>query len=153
MKLLLILIVLVLAGCNSEQPEASLNEQPEATLDEQPKALSFLEKMDLVNQINSSGEMTDQQAESLSSVDDLILPGLTSVTDQQVESLSKIEMLYLHGLTSITDEQAESLSKVGSLRLNGLTSITDEQAESLSKVKSLLISFDLKALIDKYKNL
>ena len=49
---LLILIVLVLAGCNSEQPEASLNEQPEvslneqpeATLDEQPKALSFLKR-------------------------------------------------------------------------------------------------------------
>ena len=84
MKLLLILIVLVLAGCNSEQPEASLNEnpeatlneKPEATLDEQPKALSYLEKMELANQINSNGEMTDEQAERLSGVDDLLyLPG------------------------------------------------------------------------------
>ena len=34
----------------------------------------------------------------------------------------------------------------------GLTSLTDEQAESLSKVETLLISEDLKPLINKYKN-
>ena len=75
-----------------------------------------------------------------------------SITDEQAESLSKVRILDLNGLTSVTDEQAESLSKVPVLRLNGLTSLTDEQAESLSKVEYLFISGDLKPLIDKYKN-
>ena len=83
MKRLLMLIVLLLAGCNSkqpeaprdEQPEASMNEKPEAPLDEQPKALSYLEKMDLANQINSSGEMTEQLAESLSKVKTVLISG------------------------------------------------------------------------------
>ena len=75
------------------------------------------------------------------------------ITDEQAERLSKVwGPLVLDGLTSLTDEQAESLSKVGYLRLNGLTSITDEQAESLSKVETLNISEDLKPLINKYKN-
>ena len=76
-----------------------------------------------------------------------------SITDEQAESLSKVEgMLDLDVLTSLTDEQAEILSKVKSLGLAGLTSITDEQAESLSKVETLYISEDLQPLIDKYKN-
>jgi len=107
------LIALVLAGCNSEQPEA----------------LSFMEKRELINQINSNGEMTDEQAESLSGVD----------------------YLNLQGLTSITDVQAESLSGVSDLDLLGLTSITDAQAESLSKVEDLTISEALQPLIDKSK--
>ena len=75
MKRLLMLIVLLLAGCNSEQPEAPLNEKPDASLNEQSKPLSYLEKMELVNQINSSGEMTDQQAESLSKVKTVLISG------------------------------------------------------------------------------
>ena len=75
-----------------------------------------------------------------------------SITDEQAESLSKLESLNLYGLTSLTDEQAESLSKVENLSLAGLTSITDEQAESLRKMEYLSISEDLQPLIDKYKN-
>ena len=41
-----------------------------------------------------------------------------SITDEQAESLSKVEWLELNGLTSITDEQAESLSKVSELSIS-----------------------------------
>ena len=37
-------------------------------------------------------------------------------------------------------------------RVNSTGSITDEQVESLSKVQTLIISEDLKPLINKYKN-
>ena len=109
---------------------------------------------DIIERVNSTGSITDEQAESLSKVEGyLVLNGLTSLTDEQAESLSKVQTLVLNGLTSITDEQAESLSKVeGYLYLTGLTSITDEQAESLSWVTKLYISEDLQPLIDKYKN-
>ena len=86
---------------------------------------------EIIKRVNSTGWITDEQAESLSKVDGI---------------------LGLEGLTSLTDKQAESLSKVPDLWLDGLTSITDEQAESLSKVETLIISEDLQPLINKYKN-
>ena len=67
-----------------------------------------------------------------------------TITNEQAESLSKVEILNLNGRTSITNEQAESLILKGinltlygvhELSLNGLTSITDAQAESMSKVR------------------
>ena len=75
---------------------------------------------DIIKRVNSTGIITDEQAESLSK-----WPGTQEFGPRG---------LVLNGLTSITNEQAESLSKVESLDLNGLTSITDEQAEILSKV-------------------
>ena len=93
MKRFLILIVLVLAGCA---------ESDRKTYER------------IASEINSSGAITEEQAE-----------GLSKVT----------ESAKLNGLTSITNAQAEILSKVvGSLELNGLTSMTDAQAESLSRV-------------------
>ena len=82
---------------------------------------------EIIKRVNSTGRITDEQAESLSKVSGrLELNGLTSLTDEQAESLSKVQDLLLNGLTSLTDEQAEILNKVRSLYLNGLTSITDE---------------------------
>ena len=131
MKRFLVLIVVVLVGC------------------EEPKPLSTGE---IIKQVNASGKITDAQAESLSKAQYLYLSGLTSINDAQAESLSRVNDLCLNGLTSITDQQAESLSKVSGLFLNGLNSITEEQAESLSKVSELYISEALQPLIDKYKN-
>ena len=114
---------------------------------------------EIIKQVNASGTITDEQAETLGKIKIFSLDGLTSITDEQAESLSKIngnviyldgltsitdkqaqsfsklEMLHLDGLTSITAAQAESLSKTGYLHLNGLTSITDKQAQSLARVK------------------
>jgi hypothetical protein len=66
MKRFLILIVLVLAGCGTQTPE------------------------ELIKQVNSSGTISDEQAESLSQLDDVNLYGLSSITDEQAESLSKV---------------------------------------------------------------
>jgi len=100
MKRFLILIVLVLAGCGEQSPE------------------------EMIKQVNSSGTISDEQAESLSKVMDLDLNGLTSITDEQAGSSSKIYpgILHLNGLNAITDKQAKSLSRVEHLYLNGLTS-------------------------------
>ena len=97
---------------------------------EEPTPPSLEAIQEIINQVNQSGKITDEQA----------------------EILSKIEgPLYLNGLTSISDKQAESLNNIRSISLNGLTSITDRQARSLSKVENLEISEDLQLLIDKYK--
>ena len=109
------------------------------------------EELQLIQQINISGTITNSQAERLSKVKFLELESLTTITDEQVEILSNVRELWLSGLTSITDAQAESLSKATYLDLNGLTSITDQQAASLSKVYDLEISETLQPLIDKYK--
>ena len=66
MKRFLILIVLVLAGCGEQTPE------------------------EIIKQVNSSGTISDEQAESLSQLDDVNLDGLSSITDEQAESLSKV---------------------------------------------------------------
>ena len=87
------------------------------------------EELQLIQQINISGTITNSQA----------------------ERLSKVKFLDLEGLTTITDKQVESLSNVSVLGLRGLTSMTDEQAESLSKVKYMGVSNALQPLIDKYK--
>ena len=110
MKNLLILILLVLFGVGCGGGQIDVNA--------------------LVDEINTSGKITDQQA----------------------KILSKGGLLTLNGLTSITDEQAKSLSKSkGMLNLDGLTTITDEQAKSFSAVKFLFISDPCAKLIGKYK--
>ena len=160
MKRLLILILLVLAGCREQTLTETLNSVKDSRTitDRQAETLSKVGSLFL----NSLTSITNEQAESLSTVKHLELNSLTSITDQQAESLSQCKKLHLNGLTSITDLQAESLGKVegyllysvsveGYLSLNGLTSITDAQAESLSKVESLHISEALQPLIDKYK--
>ncbi|MDB4671029.1 hypothetical protein OAF34_02745 [Pirellulaceae bacterium] len=78
------------------------------------------------------------------------------ITDEQAERLSKARHrggIFLDDLTSITDSQALILSKVrcDEFSLNGLTSITDKQAESLSKVEDLYISAACQPQIDKYR--
>ena len=50
---------------------------------------------DIIGQVNSTGIITDEQAESLSKVEMLELNGLTSITDEQAESLSKVETLLI----------------------------------------------------------
>ena len=137
MKRLLMLLVLVFAGCGD------------------PSGVELLPE-EIISQVNASGRISDEQVETLSKVEGkLCLDGLTSITDSQAEILSKVGsrnfdansllatsqvgVLYLNGLTAITDQQAESLSKVKILSLNGLTCITDQQAESLGKVESLLL--------------
>ena len=90
----------------------------------------------IMNQVNTSGKITDKQAERLVRLVrvgglELNVNGLTSITDEQAESLSKVRKLELNGLTTITAAQAKSLSKVRKLELDGLTSITDAQAKSL----------------------
>lgn len=139
MKRLLILIVLVLPGCGDREPEQAATKQNPIR--------------EIISQVNTSGTITDRQAESLGKAEDrLYLNGLTSLTDKQADSLGKVRFsLNLNGLTSITDQQAESLSGVSVLYLIGLTSITDEQARSLSNVRLLETSEDLQPLIDKYK--
>jgi hypothetical protein len=103
---------------------------------------------EIINQVNASGTITDEQAETLGKIEMFSLDGLTSITDEQAESLSKLKLLHLDGLTSITDEQAESLSKIEWLHLNGLTSITDTMAESLSKTGDLHLN-GLTSITDK----
>ena len=48
---------------------------------------------DIIERVNSTGSITDEQAESLSKVPELDLDGLTSITDEQAESLSKVQTL------------------------------------------------------------
>ncbi len=103
---------------------------------------------EVLEEVRSSGIITDQQTEILSKLQMLILDGLTSITDEQAESLSKVKILNLNDLTSISDEQAESLSKVLTLTLNGLTSITDGQAESLGRVSGSLELNGLTSITD-----
>ena len=122
MKRLLILIVVLLAGCGESEDliEFGLTDDevlPESINEPIVKQPSIDE---IIKEVNASGAITDDQA----------------------ESLSKVEYLYLNGLTSITDEQAESLGKTGSLELKGLTSITDTQAKSLRKIPLGLVISD-----------
>jgi hypothetical protein len=137
MKRLLMLCCLVLAGCGEPSGE-------DQSLDE------------IIEQVNASGTMTDEQAESLSKAWKHYLKGKSSITDKQNKILEekrdldaqwgllieedRVEWLDLCGLTSITDKQAESLSKVGSpIDLCGLTALSDEQAKSLSRLKGLAL--------------
>ena len=95
-------------------------------------------QLETIEQVNSRGSLTDEDAEVLGRTGNHNLNCLNSITDQQAESLSKNTYgLQLNGLISITDLQAESLSKVNIVSLNGLTSLTDQQAESLSKAENL----------------
>ena len=48
---------------------------------------------EIIKRVNSTGIITDEQAEILSKVVGLSLTGLTSITDEQAESLSKVEYL------------------------------------------------------------
>ena len=77
MKRLLMLLVLVLAGCGDP---SGIELSPE----------------EIISQVNSSGTISDEQAESLSKVEvELYLNGLTSITDEQAKSLSKVEYLII----------------------------------------------------------
>ncbi len=115
-----------------------------------PTERTDFDLLQIRNEVNSSGTISDEQAEGLSKLKELTLPIIKSITDTQAESLSKVERLLL-GLTVITDEQAESLSRVKELVLPNLKSITDAQADSLSKVQTLKISDSCQELVDKYK--
>jgi len=136
MKQLLILIVLLLAGCGeSDQLIDGIADQP-----------SWKEIRD---EVNSSGTITDAQAVVLSEnkLPMLYLDGLTSITDKQAEILSKFENIYLNGLISITDKQAELLCKQlanevqgRTIGLDSLTSINDKQSEFFSRVKILYLN-------------
>ena len=79
------LIVVLLAGCgDAEQPSW------EKVIDgvaEQPS------REEIIDKVNSSGTITDKQAESLSTVEELSLNGLTSITDKQAKSLAKVDSL------------------------------------------------------------
>ena len=97
---------------------------------------------ELIQQVNSSGKITDEQAETLGKafVYSIGLNNLTSISDKQVELLSKAGRIELNALKSITEAQAEFFSSCSSLELNGLISLNDSQAESLSKIKFLSLN-------------
>ena len=130
MKRLLILILLVLAGCNAnvrkEVSERSEIEKAETLTDEQLERLLDLNrkigqfrKAEVIMYMLDTTSITDAQTEILSEVaKTLILPNISSITDVQAEHLNKVDHLVLDGLTSITDAQAESLSKVRKVELN-----------------------------------
>ena len=93
MNKFLIMLVLFAVGCggdNADQKKIKSNAK---------KAIKeSKEEIDvdaLVDEINSSGKITDRQAESLSKVEHLNLNGLTSITDEQAESLSKVETFWI----------------------------------------------------------
>ena len=77
MKRLLMLIVLLLAGCNSEQADKTTKLVPTPTNEitplapnQKPKSEQNLLKEkalaeELIQQVNSSGEITDEQAKTL----------------------------------------------------------------------------------------
>ena len=90
MKRFLILIVLVLAGCGNREPEQA--------------ATSKVSIGEIVEQVNSSGMLTDQQADNLS-----------RLYDRQFQRNPFSQPLTVRGLTSITDRQADILSKVEKL--------------------------------------
>ena len=145
MKRLLMLCCLVLAGCGEPSGE-------DQSLDE------------IIEQVNASGTITDEQAESLSKAWNHYLKGKSSLTDKQNKILEekrdlnaqwgllieedRVEWLDLCGLTALSDEQAKSLSRLKGLALDGLTTITDDQAESLSKVKGPLSLNGLTSITD-----
>lgn len=152
MKKLLILIVVLLAGCGTNN---DANVDPEKVISESKETISQVKKAIAENEakelIIKEFSLDLYQSAILLRDNRLDLPDLNSITDHQAEILSKVHQLELNGLISITAKQAESLSKVQALELNGLTAITDKQAESLTKVKYLFISDACQKLVDKYK--
>ncbi len=72
MKRFFILIVIVFVGCG---------DAGEPDLDQ------------LIDEVNSSGKITDEQTVILNQAKRLSLNGLTAITDEQAESLSKVERL------------------------------------------------------------
>ena len=114
---------------------------------ERPKIVIAVIVMVCLNGITGCGT---GNSEELQLIEQINING--TITNSQAERLSKVKFLELESLTTITDEQVEILSNVRELWLSGLTSITDAQAESLNKVRSLVISQACQPLIDKYKN-
>ena len=107
MKRFLILIVLVLAGCNvdKEVREASEISNAERLTDEQLERLlklnrkigQFHENEETVYMLETTS-ITDTQAKILSEVaKTLILPNISSITDLQAEHLNKVQHLVLDG--------------------------------------------------------
>ena len=72
MKRLLIVMLLVLAGCGEQLTERQL-----------------------LYRVNAYGTITDKQAEIVSKAKKLFLNGLTSITDEQAESLGKVGNLWI----------------------------------------------------------
>ncbi|MBA62225.1 MAG: hypothetical protein CMJ76_07650, partial [Planctomycetaceae bacterium] len=111
MKRFLILIVLLLAGCNvnvrKEVSERSEIKKAETLTDEQLERLIQLNRK--IGQFRYETEDTFYMLE------------MTSITDTQAKILSEVaKTLILPNISSITDVQAEHLNKVDHLVLDGL---------------------------------
>ena len=74
-NILLCLLTFLCLGCGSDEPKQT--------------------SVGLIQQINASGIITDEQAKSLSKVESLFLDGLTSITDAQLKSLRKVSNLWV----------------------------------------------------------
>jgi len=158
MKRLLILLVVLFAGCGESEETVQILEAEDVIVQLRDALFINEEEGELLNNLKL---ITDEQAEIILALYKtklvfgpafnpigLPLNGLSSITNHQAETLGKVRTpkdeflctLYLNGLTSINGEQAKGLGNAESLQLNGLTSITDQQAESLSKVEYLYLN-------------
>ena len=108
MKRLLLLIVLVLAGCGESEKISTELVPTDNFYKPMPPPPSIEE---ITEKVNVTATITDEQAGIFNRVSACLCLNLSSITNIQAESLSKVRALELYGLTSITDEQAESLGK------------------------------------------
>ena len=85
----------------------------------------------------------------------LLLNGVTEISDEAIKALSAhANQINLSGLTSLSDEAAEALGMhkgEGQLDLSGVTKLSEKAAESLAGHDDLMISDEIKELVNKYR--
>ena len=84
------------SGCGDREPEQAATKQDPIR--------------EIISQVNTSGTITDRQAESLGKAEDrLYLNGLTTITDKQTESLSKAVNCLLYTSPSPRDPKTSRM--------------------------------------------
>ena len=88
MKYLAALLVMVMfLGCGKTE-EITTEDTSTKEIATEEIATEEISTKEIIKRVNSTGIITDEQAESLSKVQALHLNGLTSITDKQAKSLS-----------------------------------------------------------------